>query len=146
MRPSSGKSAHLEPKEVTQHGVMPVDRRNNNARRQGGYLAMQIRDAESIELVTPVADDRDTIELNCYFKVLGRRHRNFKCFYLIYIFRERKVYSYRASNFSHVGLSRLAPMDIFWKPRYPGKNGRLNKLAAMNAMFRLADRLGTVED
>jgi hypothetical protein len=89
-----------------------------------------------------VYEEQDTIEMNSYFKVIGYLHRNLKSYYCIYSYPDRKVYFYRARNFSHIGLRRLAPMDTFWKPRFPGRNGRLNRLAVMDAIFRLADRRG----
>jgi hypothetical protein len=92
--------------------------------------------------VAAVYDEKDTIEMNSYFKVMGYLRRNFRTYYCIYSYPDRKVYSYRARNFSHVGLRRLAPMDTFWIPRFPGPKGKLNRLAVLDAMFRLAERRG----
>lgn len=90
-------------------------------------------------------EEQDTIEMNSYFKVMGYLHRNLKMYYCIHSYPDYKVHFYRARNFSHIGLCRLAPMDTFWIPRFPSPRGKLNRLAALDAMFRLAERRGPCE-
>ena len=92
--------------------------------------------------VAAVYNEHDTVEMNSYFKVVGYLHRNRRTCYCIYSYPDRKVYVYSPQNFSQSGLRRLAPIDTFWIPRFPGSKGRLNTLAVMDAMFRLAERRG----
>jgi hypothetical protein len=87
-------------------------------------------------------DERESIEVNSHFKVIGYCYRNCKIYYVIYSHLEHRFYSYRSRNFSQIGLNRLAPMHGFWIPRFSGRKGKLNRLAAVNAMIRLADSLG----
>jgi hypothetical protein len=115
----------------------------SGSRTPGGATPAKTKMAH--KAVTAVCDEQDTIEVNSYFKVMGYLHRNRKTRYCIYSYPDHKVYIYSPQNCSHGGLRRLAPIDAFWIPRFPGPKGRLNRLAVMDAMFRLAERRGSCD-
>jgi putative DNA primase/helicase len=89
------------------------------------------------------ADEHDKLEdpalaKNGYFRVLGYDHDRF------YLLQHEKsqIMVYTKSDFSEPGLIELAPLD-WWETYFPGgKNGGIDKRAAMNWLVRKAHSRG----
>lgn len=74
---------------------------------------------------------------NDYFAIMGYDHG----IYYIFQFEQRQMYEYKMSDFNERGFLQLA--DTSWlEENVPGAKGGINLRAAMNFIFRTANRKG----
>lgn len=88
------------------------------------------------------ADHDDDIWNNPNFRILGHRRKS----YFFYQCGKRQVLEYAGRELSTTAsLIELAPLD-WWKQRYPGNSGGIDRDAAFNALVRIAEQRGVYDD
>lgn len=88
------------------------------------------------------ADHDDDIWNNPNFRILGHKRKS----YFFYQCGKRQVLEYAGRELSTTAsLIELAPLD-WWKQRYPGGSGGIDRDAAFNALVRIAEQRGVYDD
>lgn len=101
-----------------------------------------VEPAAAPERTPDPADHDDDIWNNPNFRILGHKRKS----YFFYQCGKRQVLEYAGRELSTTAsLIELAPLD-WWKQRYPGGSGGIDRDAAFNALVRIAEQRGVYDD